>query len=49
VIDRLGNMLRCTWNWYSGRFKKVLNGQDLLGIVITVSGIAIPISLLFCA
>jgi len=34
VIDRLGKMLRCMWSWYSGRCKKVVNGQDLLGIVL---------------
>jgi hypothetical protein len=28
VIDRFGNLLRCTWNWYSGRYHKVIRGQD---------------------
>jgi len=49
VIDRLGRMLPWTWSWYSGRWKKVLNGNDLLGIVITINGIAIPLHLLFCS
>ncbi len=49
VIDRLGRMLRWTWNWYSGRWKKVLNGNDLLGIVMTINGIAIPLHLVFCS
>jgi len=49
VIDRLGRMLRCTWSWYSGRWKKVVNGNDLLGIVMTINGIAIPLHLLFCS
>jgi hypothetical protein len=49
VIDRLGRMLRCTRNWYSGRWKKVVNGHDLLGVVITVSGIAFPVCLMFCS
>jgi hypothetical protein len=49
VIDRLGRMLRCTWNWYSGRWKKVVRGSDLLGTVMTVSGIAFPLCLLFCS
>jgi len=49
VIDRLGRMLRWTWSWYSGRWKKVLNGNDLLGIVMTINGIAIPLHLLFCS
>lgn len=47
VIDRLGRLLRCTWSWYSGRAKKVLNGQDLLGIVLTVNRYVFPLHLLF--
>jgi len=49
VIDRLGRVLRCTYKWYSGRWKKVVNGQDLLGIVLTIHGCVIPLHLLFCA
>jgi len=49
VIDRLGKMLRCTWSWYSGRWKKVVNGQDLLGIVLTINGLVLPLHLLFCS
>jgi hypothetical protein len=43
VIDRLGRLLRCTWSWYSGRWKKVVNGQDLLGIVMTLNGKVYPL------
>lgn len=49
VIDRLGKLLRCTWSWYSGRFKKVVNGNDLLGITLTINGILMPLHLLFCS
>lgn len=49
VIDRFGKMLRCTWNWYSGRWKKVVRGNDLLGVVMTVRGIAFPLCLMFCS
>jgi hypothetical protein len=49
VIDRLGRLLRCTWKWYSGRWKKVVNGQDLLGIVMTLNGKVFPLYLWFCA
>jgi hypothetical protein len=49
VIDRVGKRLRCTWSWYSGRWKKVVNGQNILGIVLTINGQAIPIHLLFCS
>lgn len=49
VIDRLGRMFRCMYSWYSGRCKKVVRGNDLLGIVLTVNGIVIPLHLLFCS
>src|SRR5256712_11584780 len=48
VKDRFGKLLRCTWNWYSGRYHKVIRGQDLLGIVFTIHHIALPLHLLFC-
>src|SRR5205809_6546916 len=48
VMDRFGKLLRCTWNWYSGRYHKVIRGQDLLGIVFTIHHIALPLHLLFC-
>jgi hypothetical protein len=48
VMDRFGNLLRWTWNWYSGRYHKVIRGQDLLGIVFTIHHIALPLHLLFC-
>jgi len=49
VIDRLGKMLRRTWNWYGGRWKKVVRGNDLLGVVMTFNGIAFPSCLMFCS
>lgn len=49
VIDRPGRMFRCTYSWYSGRCKKVVRGNDLPGIVLTVNGIVIPLHLLFCS
>jgi Transposase DDE domain len=49
VIDRLGKLLRCTWSWYSGRCKKGVQGQDLLGIVLTIHHVALPLHLLFCS
>ena len=48
VMDRFGNLLRCTWSWYSGRYHKVIRGQDLLGIVFTIEHIALPLHVLFC-
>jgi hypothetical protein len=48
VIDRYGKLIRCAYNWYSGRYHKVIRGQDLLGIILTVNHVAFPIHLLFC-
>ena len=48
VMDRFGKLLRCTWSWYSGRYHKVIRGQDLLGIVLTINHIALPLPVLFC-
>jgi len=48
VIDRFGKLIRCSYNWYSGRHRKVIQGQDLLGIILTINQIAFPIHLLFC-
>jgi hypothetical protein len=48
VMDRFGKLLRCAWNWYSGRYHKVIRGQDLLGIVLTIHHIAFHHRTLFC-
>jgi Transposase DDE domain len=48
VIDRFGKLIRCTYSWYSGRYHKVIRGQDLLGIVLTINHIALPLHLMFC-
>ena len=48
VMDRFGKLIRCAYSWYSGRYHKVIRGQDLLGIVLTINSIAFPLPLLFC-
>jgi hypothetical protein len=48
VMDRFGKLIRCTYSWYSGRYHKVIRGQDLLGIVLTINHLAWPLHLLFC-
>ncbi len=48
VMDRFGKLIRCAYSWYSGRYHKVIRGQDLLGIVLTINSIALPLPLLFC-
>src|SRR6267142_3240467 len=47
-MDRFGNLLRCPWSWSSGRYHKVIRGQDFLGIVFTIAHIALPLHVLFC-
>jgi hypothetical protein len=49
VIDRMGKLLRCTWSWYRGRWKKVVTGQALLGVVLTLHGQVFPVYVWFCA
>jgi len=44
VINRFGKMIRCTYNWYSGRWKKVVNGNEERSIILTINGMAIPLS-----
>src|SRR5712691_13339130 len=48
VMDRFGKLIRCAYSWYSGRYHKVIRGQDLLGIVLTIHHLAFPLHLLFC-
>ena len=48
VMDRFGKLIRCSYNWYSGRHRKVIQGQDLLGVILTINQVAFPIHLLFC-
>ena len=47
VIERIGKQIRCTYSWYSGRFKQVMNGNDLLGLVLTINGKILPLHLIF--
>ena len=49
VMDRFGKLLRCSWSWFSGRYHKVIRGQDLLGIVLTINHMVLPLHLLFCS
>jgi hypothetical protein len=48
VIDRFGKLVRCAYSWFSGRYHKVIRGQDLIGIILTINHIAWPLHLMFC-
>ena len=43
VIDRLGRLIKMTYNWYSGRWKKTVKGQNIIGIAITIGDRIIPL------
>lgn len=48
VIERCCRKgIRYTFKWYSGRAKRVILGNDLLGIVLTIGDKIIPLHLLF--
>ena len=47
VLRRVGKQIRSTYTWYSGRFKKVVTGNDLLGLVLSVNGQILPLHLMF--
>jgi hypothetical protein len=49
VLERVGKQIRCTYSWYSGRFKQVMNGNDLLGLVLTLNGEILPLHLMFAS
>lgn len=47
VVKRLGKALSYVWVWYSGQAKKVVTGQDLLGIVVCIGKAIIPLRLVW--
>jgi len=49
VINRVGQQIRCTYKWYSGRFKQVVTGNDLLGLVLSVNDQILPLHLMFAS
>jgi hypothetical protein len=47
VVKRLGRVLSYIWSWYSGQFKQVVRGQDLVGLVLHINGETIPLALIW--
>jgi hypothetical protein len=43
VIDRLGRIIRLTYNWFSGKHKKVVRGQNIIAITVKVDDRIIPL------
>jgi len=43
VVDRFGNLLSLTYSWWSGRAKKVIKGQNILGLTLKIGKEVIPL------
>jgi hypothetical protein len=47
LVKRLGEALSYVWPWYSGQYRQVRKGQDLLGIVLRIDGEILPLSMVW--
>src|SRR5262245_60449179 len=47
LVKRLGEALSYVWPWYSGQYRQVRKGQDLLGIVLRCDGEILPLSMVW--
>ena len=45
VVDRCGRLLSLTYSWWSGRAKKVIKGQNILGITLKIGDEVIPLAI----
>lgn len=45
VIDRPGKLISLTYNWYSGRHKKITKGQNIIVITIKIGRKIIPLNI----
>ena len=43
VLERLSREMGLVWAWYSGRRKRVVRGQDLVGLVLVIGEVVIPL------
>lgn len=43
VIDRMGNLMSLTYNWFSGRHHDVVKGQNIIAITIKIGSRVIPL------
>jgi Transposase DDE domain len=43
VVDRLGNLISLTYNWYSGKHHHVVKGQNIISITIKIGQRVIPL------
>jgi len=47
VVRRFGRVLSYVWRWYSGQFRQVVSGQDLVGITLHLEDQIIPLRLIW--
>lgn len=47
VVKRFGRVLSYVWRWYSGQFRQVVLGQDLVGITLHINNEIIPLRLVW--
>jgi hypothetical protein len=45
VLERLSREMGLVWAWYSGRRKRVVRGQDILGLVLVIGEVVIPLDI----
>ena len=45
VLERLSRQMGLVWSWYSGRRKRVVGGQDILGLVLVIGEVVIPLDI----
>jgi len=44
VVDRTGKLISLTYNWFSGKHKKPIHGQNIIAITIKIGNRIIPLS-----
>jgi len=45
VVDRAGKLISLTYNWFSGKHKKTINGQNIIAITIKIGRLIIPLNI----
>jgi len=43
VLQRLSQQMGLVWQWYTGRHKKVVWGQNIIGLVLVIGQIVLPL------
>jgi hypothetical protein len=45
VVDRAGKLISLTYNWFSGKHKKTIHGQNIIAITIKIGKRIIPLNI----